>query len=272
MVFVVFLKAFCEGGNDMRYNRYLTSSEIRSQARRTLSGRWKEVILLHLVPILISIIVTGGIIGFSLIAFSRMAYNFEESDNNIIINFALSFITVGISYALLDLVRNKNYRINPLQDAFQVFSRRYFIPVLLIQLLQGLFVTLWTFLFIIPGIVKSYAYSQALFIYKDRSEDYENGYPSSLECITESKIMMHGHKGRLFLLHLSFLGWNLLEVVTIGIASIYVRPYFSTVEAIFYDNLKEVSQGELVDHHYNEELRYQETFYEDSDEDDFDDF
>lgn len=257
----------------MRYSRYLTSSEIRSQARRTLSGRWKEVILLHLVPILISILVTGGIVGFNVVAFSRMAYNYQESDTNIFINIILSFITVGISYTLLDLIRQKNYVIQPLQDAFQVFSRRYFIPVLLIQLLQGLFVTLWTFLFIIPGIVKSYAYSQALFIYKDRSEGSENAYPSSLDCITESKIMMHGHKARLFQLHLSFIGWNILEVFTLGIASIYVRPYIATAEAVFYDNLQDVIKGRPVDYTYTEEASFQDTFYEESDDDDeFDDF
>lgn len=254
----------------MRYNRYLTSYEIRNKARETLSGRWKEVILLHLVPILISIIVTGGIIGFSIISISRMAY--DESESNIIINFTLSFITVGISYALLDLVRNKNYVIRPLQDAFQVFSRRYFIPVLLIQILQGLFITLWTFLFIIPGIVKTYAYSQALFIYKDKSEGYENEYPSALDCITESKMMMHGHKARLFQLHLSFIGWYLLEAVTLGIASIFVRPYLATAEAIFYDNLQDVSQGRPIYVDYREEPEFNDTLYDEADEDDFDDF
>lgn len=257
----------------MRYNRYLTSSEIRSQARRTLNGRWKEAILLHLVPIVISIIVTGGIIGFSLTSLSSMAYNYEESESNIIINFVLSFVTVGISFSLLDLVRNKNYVIEPLKDAFQVFSKRYFIPVLLIQLLQGLFITLWTFLFIIPGIVKTYAYSQATFIYKDRSQGYEDGYPSALECITESKLLMNGHKARLFFLHLSFIGWNILEALTFGIASIYVRPYIATAEAVFYDNLNDVSQGRPADYPYNEGPQFQEEFYEDeTDEDDFEDF
>lgn len=49
----------------------------------------------------------------------------------------------------------------------------------------------------------------------------------------------------LFVLHLSFIGWHLLEAFTLGIAALYVRPYLNTAEAVFYDRLAE-KQGRPV--------------------------
>ncbi|PRY72489.1 DUF975 family protein [Alkalibacterium olivapovliticus] len=219
----------------MNSAHYLSPSELKRKAREELAGNWREVILLHLVPVLISVLLTGGIYGLDLWSISRLAN--EQGETSVLANFLVSFITIGISFTLLDMIRTEQYKINALKDSFRVFSRPFFIPVFLIQLLQSLFIALWTLVFIIPGIVKGYAYSQAFFIFKDKKELGEEEYPTAIDCITESRELMDGHKMELFSLHITFIGWHIVEALTLGIASLYVRPYLNMAEAVFYDRI-----------------------------------
>ncbi|GAB2484484.1 DUF975 family protein [Alkalibacterium psychrotolerans] len=221
----------------MSASTQLSVSDIKREAKEQLSGRWREVILLHLIPVAIAVLFTGGIYGLDLMSLTRIYNTGDQVD--LVVSFLVTFISIGISFTLLDMIRSREYTVKPLPDSVQVFSKKLFIPVFIIQLLQVVFVTLWSFLFIIPGIIKSYAYSQGFFIYKDRRNSTPEEYPTSLECITESREMMNGHKLDLFVLHLSFIGWHLLEAFTLGIAALYVRPYLNTAEAVFYDRLAE---------------------------------
>lgn len=101
-----------------------------------------------------------------------------------------------------------------------------------VSFLVGLFTYLWSLLFIIPGIVKSLSYSMATYILA------ENKGKSALECINESKEMTMGYKMDLFVLGLSFIGWGLLCVITLGIAGIWVIPYMQATYANAYNSLK----------------------------------
>lgn len=96
----------------------------------------------------------------------------------------------------------------------------------------GLFTALWSLLFVIPGIIKAYSYSMAMYILA------ENPEIGALEAINRSKAMMDGHKMELFVLNLSFIGWYLLCAVTFGIAGIWVIPYVSATTANFYNKIK----------------------------------
>lgn len=109
---------------------------------------------------------------------------------------------------------------------------RYFLKIWGLSIVVNLFTSLWSMLFIIPGIVASYRYSQAFYILA------ENPDKGIMECISESKAMMNGHKMDKFILDLSFILWNLLAVVTCGIATIYVTPYMQVTGAAFYNTLK----------------------------------
>lgn len=94
------------------------------------------------------------------------------------------------------------------------------------------FVFLWSLLFIIPGIIKSIAYSQMYFLMvEDPKMDAATAQKKSME-------IMEGHKGEYFVLQLSFIPWYLLVCITLGIASIYVTPYIATANAEFYNKLK----------------------------------
>lgn len=111
-------------------------------------------------------------------------------------------------------------------------SSRYFLKSLGLIIMIGVFTFLWTLLLIIPGIIASYRYSQAILI---MVEDPSKGI---FQCIRESKDMMVGNKFDFFVLELSFILWSLLAVVTCGLALIYVYPYMNVTFANFYNKVK----------------------------------
>ena len=108
------------------------------------------------------------------------------------------------------------------------------------QFFMGLFILLWYLLLIIPGIIKTYAYSMTFYILAENK-----GMPV-LEAITLSKKMMDGHKMDLFRLFLSFIGWFILVLITFGIAGIWVYPYFYATITNFYLSVKEDYMSKLA--------------------------
>lgn len=103
-----------------------------------------------------------------------------------------------------------------------------------VMFFRDLFIFLWSLLFVIPGIVKSYAYRLVPYILA------ENPGISKDEALKESNRLMMGNKWRVFVLDLSFLGWNILSVMTLGILGIfYVSPYMNGTNAALYEALKE---------------------------------
>ncbi len=93
-------------------------------------------------------------------------------------------------------------------------------------------VFLWFLLFIIPGIIKAFAYALTPFLLVDCPE------LSALQCIKLSNQMMKGHKFDLFYLYLSFIGWILLSILTLGIGLLWLVPYMQTSTASFYLDVK----------------------------------
>ena len=99
--------------------------------------------------------------------------------------------------------------------------------------LRDLYIVLWSLLFIIPGIIKSYEYRMIPYILADNPE-----MPTE-EVFAESKRLMSGNKWKAFVLDFSFIGWQLLSVLTCGILSIfYVDPYQYSTNAALYEALK----------------------------------
>ncbi|MCR5797849.1 MAG: DUF975 family protein [Eubacterium sp.] len=99
--------------------------------------------------------------------------------------------------------------------------------------LMQLFIFLWSMLFWIPGIVKSYEYRMIPYIMAEHPE------LSYKEAFRMSKEMMQGNKWSAFVLDLSFLGWHILGVMTLGILEIfYVAPYVAMTDAYLYKTLK----------------------------------
>ncbi|MBR5136583.1 MAG: DUF975 family protein [Clostridia bacterium] len=122
------------------------------------------------------------------------------------------------------------------KDSFSGFDD--FWAAFKVTFLVELKVFLWSLLFVIPGIVKTFSYSMAMYVLA------ENKGMSARKCIEESKKMTKGHKMELFVLALSFIGWGLLVVVTFGIAAIWVAPYMQATFTNAYYSLKPVIEVE----------------------------
>ena len=99
--------------------------------------------------------------------------------------------------------------------------------------LRDLYIVLWGLLLIIPGIIKSYEYRMVNYILA------ENPEMNTKDVFAMSRDMMRGNKWRAFVLDLSFLGWHLLSLITIGLAGIfYVFPYRNMTNAALYEYLR----------------------------------
>ena len=85
-------------------------------------------------------------------------------------------------------------------------------------------------------IPQYYAYSQAELILYDQLET--GSYRGAFYAIRQSRKLMKGYKGKLFMLDLSFIGWNLLARMTYGVLNIMVLPYTATAYILFYEELK----------------------------------
>ena len=139
-------------------------------------------------------------------------------------------IGYGLSYIFLKKIRTEE-KVD-IADIFKGFTEN-FGQNFLLALLSGIFVMLWSLLFVIPGIVKTYAYSMAFYIRVDHPEyDWR-------QCLQESMRMTNGHKGDLFILDLSFIGWYFVGSLCLGVGALWVYPYHLTTKAMYYEILKQ---------------------------------
>ncbi len=153
-----------------------------------------------------------------------------------IIGMMLSFMfEVGICRFAYNVYSGKEPNVS---DLFAGFTEGRFGRVLGGMILMNIYITLWTFLFVIPGIIKTYQYRMVPYLLIDRPD------LSIKECFAMSKQMTDGHKFDLFVLDLSFIGWAILAVFTLGILDLfYVGPYSTLAQAGAYDYLKRTRMG-----------------------------
>lgn len=96
-----------------------------------------------------------------------------------------------------------------------------------------MYTLLWSLLLIIPGIVKACSYAMTPYIL------YDNPKLQGNAAIELSMRMMRGHKMKLCVLYLSFIGWFLLCILTLGIGFLWLKPYVQASKAAFYEDVKE---------------------------------
>ncbi|QWB95994.1 DUF975 family protein [Mycoplasmatota bacterium] len=140
---------------------------------------------------------------------------------------------VGLSAYLLDVITNKENSDGSKFDVIVDGFKDSFVNSLVAYLLSNIFLFLWGLLLVIPGIIKSYSYSQIYYIIR------ENPEIGPMEAIDKSREMMDGKKGKLFMLDLSFIGWYLLGLLAFGVGVIFVVPYHRLARANFYNELRE---------------------------------
>lgn len=187
-----------------------SNAEIRESARKQLVGRWGPAILAYFI-ITIIVGLPGAIPDVGWVITLLIAGPF----------------TLGQTIYSIKFKRGEQVFIENIFDGFKRFSAAF-----VLQILISLFVLLWSLLLIVPGVIAYLGYSQAFYILND------NPGLTATEALNRSKEMMKGYRGKLFMLQLSFLGWGILCILTLGIGFLWLVPYMNISFANFYDNLK----------------------------------
>ena len=146
---------------------------------------------------------------------------------NILISVLLIPFSVAFYWFFLSISRSETPKLSVLFTIYADWKTS--LKLIGTSIVVSIFVFLWTLLLIIPGIIKSISYSQTFFVLKDHPEY------SITEAITESKKIMQGYKWKYFLLNLSFIGWGILSLFTLGIGLLWLTPYITTSLASFYN-------------------------------------
>ena len=215
----------------------VTRKELKDNAKQSLRGNWGWAIIVFLITAIIVGIFTGAghWLDETYINYdgTNIFYQFASPIGSILLWIG-SFIGLSRNIAFLEL-RDDQKEEKPYMAAFSVFTENRFGPELINFVLVSIFTFLWTWLLIIPGIIKAYSYSMTPYIVKDMvASDKQVG---ATDGINASKELMKGHKMNLVIFDLSFLGWNILAAITCGIGYLWVTPYYQTAKANFYRHI-----------------------------------
>jgi len=234
----------------------------KKQARLQLKGRRTLTVLITLITFLITSLISSEFTsnlknnstGFSAdnsiaessrstLSAKNYSWNYEYNFGDFYTintsspqDFILSLISISI-IGILVLAQNRVYNeyfrvVEKVTFNFYLSSFSYWLKGALSMLWCALWVTLWSFLFIIPGIVKLYSYRQMFYVLA------ENPKIGVLKAMNISKTITKGFKGDLFVMDLSFFGWFLLSAFTGGILLLWVIPYYNMTCVNAYKDIK----------------------------------
>lgn len=205
------------------------NSEYRKQALNALEGNWGTSVILTIVLYAVTMVISYG----------GMFICKPLGQAGEIVSNLFSFLALPLSFALivafLKIFRKESVGVTHL-FAYYKDGR-----VWTTMLLKAVYLLLWTLLLIIPGIIKSYSYAMTEYIMKDNPEMKNNA------AIEMSMAMMQGKKMKLFLLDLSFIGWIILAMLTLGLGFLLLVPYMYTARAAFYEDLKADWEAKLTE-------------------------
>jgi len=194
-------------------------ASLKQSAKDKLKGKWGTGALITL----IYLVITGMFSGLGNIKDVGPIFNVAS----IFINAPL---TLGLAITYLVFVKTDNLVFENLFSGFKMYPKS-----LGMYLWMILWIVLWALLLIVPGIIKAVSYSQSFFIIA------ENPNVKVRDAMKISMKMTEGYKGDIFVMALSFLGWFLLAIVTLGIGFLWLSPYMSAAFANLYLKLRGLS-------------------------------
>ena len=211
-----------------------TNQEFKNTALAALKGNWAPTLVATIILVALTYIILGPYIAvYNFTLAGRAVPNMLTVISYVLFIvggiFILSPISVGYIYSFYQLLAGSDSRITA--NMMEKGLKPYFRNVWGIFLME-LFVNLWALLLIIPGLIKMYSYSMTPYILVDNPDLSAN------QAINMSRKMMKGHKFDLFFLHLSFIGWGVLAILTAGVGLLWLIPYMNTAQAAFYQEIK----------------------------------
>ena len=222
-----------------------TRQEIKKAARDQLdnalfSNKWLNMLLVFLIYEAVCGLLVGTNSGyFKEVSFLDGIFSLGGAIIWIIVAGPLSY---GLARITTKTARtNQKAELNGLAVGFNECMS----DAIFLNFMRSLFIGLWSLLLIIPGIIKAYSYSMAMYIQQDQENKDWNF------CLKKSMEMMKGHKWDLFVLDLSFIGWYIVGALCLCIGVLWVTPYHELARANFYVELLKLNgeevEGEIID-------------------------
>lgn len=202
--------------------------EFKNQARSALAGRWFAAALAALLVTVLS--GNGLFVGTSTtMSFGTFKMNFSGFISMVMTGpLSLGFVLFITSY------------LEGKEDIGLVFSGfKRFSDTLVYHILTSLLIMFGMILLIVPGVIFALRYSMGYFIMRDIDDI------TATEAMALSKAMMEGYKMDYFKFVLSFFGWLILSLMTVGIGFLFLYPYFIASQKHYYEKLKEVNPIEM---------------------------
>jgi uncharacterized membrane protein len=196
---------------------YESCRNLRALGRSALARKWQLAVLgtllyglLVMVPVFILDMIFGG---------------GKPSGVSGVYNLLVTGpMTLGFAMFSISIFRNRETSPAEVFYGFERFGKAFGLYIVM-----TIFIILWTFLLVVPGIIAAFRYSMSFYILADNPDI------GIMEAINESKRMMRGNKWKFFCLNLSFIGWGLLCLLTMGIGFLWLAPYLSVTMVAFYD-------------------------------------
>jgi uncharacterized membrane protein len=204
-----------------------TYSDYRAAARESLSGNWKTSVIVMLMIWGITILLS------TVIGLLSLDSEWLGNTLNVIVSILLILpLQWAFANALLQLVRGDN---NITENTKQSFKTNYRTFVLTYLLMIIILLGIGVVTLLIGTFILAYAYRMVPYLIQE--------YPelTPREALKLSREMMRGHKWNLFVLDLTFMGWILLTVLTLGIGGLWLTPYMQTTVAHYYEDLKQAT-------------------------------
>lgn len=215
----------------------MNRSEIKELAKSKIKGNKWDIIWPMLVISVISSIISrlmGGTVEIdfrNLESLSNIHVSPMYYGSGLLVSLLTGIATAGYIKYLLNFVRTGKFEMNDIIDTIKAKWLNIFIS----QVLVTIIVFLCSLLFVIPGIIMALAYAFVIFIVIDTDTNGSDSLKASRE-------MMKGYKWNYFVFGLSFIGWIILVPFTLGILLIWLYPYMTIANVIYYDKLKEINK------------------------------
>lgn len=206
-----------------------TNQDYKNAALSALKGNWAPAVVATIVYFVICLAISGGGSISQYLPVSPGVLGTISGSTLILSILVIGPMEIGYYNSTKALYDNSD---NALTNNIFNFGFKNYLHNIWGFFLMTVFIVLWCLLLFIPGIVMSFAYALTPFIL------VENPEMRAIDAIRKSRNMMKGHKFDLFYLELSFIGWILLGILTLGIGYLWLIPYMQTTIAAFYNDLK----------------------------------
>ena len=140
--------------------------------------------------------------------------------------FIVNVLIVGNAKFFRNNIR-RNEKASTVFDGFRNYKKNA-----ITMLLMSVITVIGFSLFIIPGIILCLEFVLVPYILAENSDK------SPIEILKYSRTKMNGYKQDCFLFGLSFIGWIVLDILTLGIAGVfYVHPLINQSYASYCDKI-----------------------------------